>query len=122
MTRAERETVIVANLADLDEGWFSVETTEEGAFNRLKKLCGDKLQVTEHRSSLTGRITTWECRVPAEFWGGSTLRVRKARKGTPQGTENLRKAQQKRLTERKQASQVAGSPDTPVNPSQAQQK
>ena len=83
MTRAERETVIVANLADLDEGWFSVETTEKGTYERLCRLVGDRLKVEIHKSSLTGQITTWECRVPAEFWGGKLLHVRKPREKRP---------------------------------------
>jgi hypothetical protein len=83
MTRGERETVIVANLGDLDDGYFTVETSEAGVLARLKRLAGDRLEVEEHREARTGRVRGWFCRVPAEFWRGSQLRV--AKKGQPKG-------------------------------------
>jgi len=97
---AERETVIVANLADLDEGWFSVETTEKGVFSRLKRICGDKLQVIEHRSSLNGKITTWKCRVRAEFWRGNLLKVAKPRTSSPKQLAVLQKARKQSQAEK----------------------
>ena len=73
MLREERETVIVANLADLDESRLQVD--------------GDR---------------PWLCRVPAEFWNGRALRVGRRRRvdgeslqnrlqarGTPSGSKIL---------------------------------
>jgi len=72
MQREERETVIVANLADLDEGFFTVETTENGVLARLRRLAGDRLRVEGNRP--------WLCRVPAELWNGQALRVGRRRR------------------------------------------
>jgi hypothetical protein len=75
MTREERETTIVANLGDLDQGFFIVETTERGVVRRLQRLACGRLEVEEHRSKLTGRPTGWTCRVPGDLWRGNILRV-----------------------------------------------
>ena len=80
MQREERETVIVANLADLDEGYFTVETTEKGVLARLRRLAGDRLHVEGNRP--------WLCRVPAELWHGSALRVGRRLKATGRPFQN----------------------------------
>jgi hypothetical protein len=80
-TKAERETVIVANVADLEEGWFTVETTEPKILAKLKRIGGGGLEVTEQRSSMTGKVHGWLCRVPAELWRGD-LRIARKRKAS----------------------------------------
>lgn len=70
-TRAERETVIVANLADLDEGWFTVETTELGVYRRLRRIAGvGRLEVLHTSVDAKGREYHWLVRVPADCWTG----------------------------------------------------
>jgi len=74
-TRAERETVIVANLADLDEGWFTVETTELSLYRRLRRIAGvARLQVLHVDRDAKGREWHWLCRVPADCWTGLGVR------------------------------------------------
>ncbi len=80
MYREERETVIVANLADLDDGFFTVETTEKGVLARLRRLAGDRLQVEGNRP--------WLCRVPADLWRGNALRVGRRLKATGRPFQN----------------------------------
>jgi hypothetical protein len=67
MIRAERETVIVANLADLDAGFFTVETTEKGIVSRLLKLPGISLL------SFSGDVYLYK--VPANCWKGLSVRA-----------------------------------------------
>ena len=77
-TRAERETVIVANLADLDEGWFTVETTELSLYRRLRRIAGvARLEVLHKDVDDKGREWHWLCRVPADCW--TDLGVRRKR-------------------------------------------
>jgi hypothetical protein len=80
MQREERETVIVANLADLDEGYFTVETTEKGVLARLRRLAGSRLHVEGNRP--------WLCRVPAELWNGRALRIGRRRKVDGEALQN----------------------------------
>jgi hypothetical protein len=78
MIRAERETVIIANLGDLDEGFFLISTTEPGVLARLKRLAASRL-IIEAAKNAKGREVSWEIRVPADLWRGSALRVARRR-------------------------------------------
>jgi hypothetical protein len=89
MTRAEQETVIVANLGDMDEGFFTVETTEPHIYRRLVRMVGDDL-ITQTNQDKQGRVTTYLCRVPTRFWKG--LGVARTRKSSGASSANLAKA------------------------------
>jgi len=61
MERAERETVITANQADIDEGFIRVWTTEPRIVRRLVERAGAEVI---RESSAAGRITGTDLRVP----------------------------------------------------------
>jgi hypothetical protein len=64
--RAERETIIVINLEDSDNGYFVVYTTEKGMFNKVCKKVGgeDKLRYCKKSKD------SYECGVPIDLWNG----------------------------------------------------
>ena len=61
MERAERETVITANQADIDEGFIRVWTTEPRIVRRLVEKAGAQIL---RECSAAGRITGTDLRVP----------------------------------------------------------
>ena len=81
---AEHETLILANEADLAAGFFSFYTTRPAMFRRLCKRIGGQAKLVGLRVGMRGgRPASWDCQVPADFWGGSRLGIRakaKARK------------------------------------------
>jgi hypothetical protein len=89
MIRSERETIIIANLADLDEGFFTIQTTEAGVLARLKRLAASRL-VIEAFKDARGREVSWEIRCPADLWRGSQLRVARARRLSPEQSATLK--------------------------------
>jgi hypothetical protein len=78
MDRSEKETLIIVNRADLDEGFFIFGTSQKTHFQKLcKRVRGrDKLIDVKHTKSRDGKSVWWECRVPCEFLSRSTFGVK----------------------------------------------
>lgn len=88
MQRAERETMILANKADADDGFFVFYTTEPGHFARLcRRIGGQDVLLGCEITLQEGRPIAWNCKVPIRFMSKSNFGVRVAgsakRKGNP---------------------------------------
>jgi hypothetical protein len=67
MEKSERETVVIHNLADMEEGFVRVYTTEEKVKNKLVKRMGKEIEVAEIRNSAKEGIAGWRFRIPIKF-------------------------------------------------------
>lgn len=77
MGKSERETVVIINLADLEDGYFSFGTSESSHFKRLCKRIGGESALIEVRydKDRRGIVRWWQCRVPAQFLSKRTFRI-----------------------------------------------
>lgn len=90
MELAERETQIMAggsevlaNQADLHEGFFYFYTSDPADFRRLCRIIGgqDKL-VSLRVSTQKGETRTWQAKVPARFYKRQAFGIGRPRKLT----------------------------------------
>ena len=66
MEKEERETIILINIADKDDGYFRFYTTERNEYERLVKKVGGKdhlIHVDEDRGWSCGGAKVWRCRL-----------------------------------------------------------
>ncbi len=78
MEKSEKETVVILNRADLEDGFFVFGTSQKSHFQKLcKRINGrDKLLDLKYTKSKDGKSSWWECRVPAKFLSRSTFGVK----------------------------------------------
>lgn len=85
MEKNERETVIIINLADIKDGYFSFGTSERSHFARLCKRIGGRNVLREVREDkdCNGDVKWWQCHVPVQFLSLRTFAIgRKAKRNT----------------------------------------
>src|SRR5262245_51231176 len=87
MEKNERETVIVINAVDLEQGYFAFGTSERSHFERICKRIGGKhllLDIKEEKDH-DGKVSWWECHIPAHFLSLRTFAIgRKAKRNISQ--------------------------------------
>lgn len=78
MEKSEKETVMILNRADLDDGFFIFGTSQKSHFQKLcKRIKGrDKLLDVKHTKSQDGKSGWWECLVPSKFLSYSTFGIK----------------------------------------------
>jgi hypothetical protein len=79
MEKCERETVIVHNLADIDDGFVRVYTTEEKVMKRLVRRLGDEAETTTIYRSGSKDASGWRIKVPIELVSRTTFGFKKAK-------------------------------------------
>jgi len=100
MEKSERETVIVANLTDIAQGFIRVFSTERGLIARLIKRAGATILRQTHAD---GRISGTDLRVPWSRVGRGLLALKAA--AAPQSVE-VKQAARARLAAMRKAKTV----------------
>lgn len=88
--KAENETIICINDADVEEGFFSFSTSKRNHFARLiKKIGGEQnlIELKEMREKL-GKVTEWKAKVPIEFLSKTHFGIRSRKKKAEKNRAN----------------------------------
>lgn len=82
LTKAEQETIININRADLDDGFFSFYTSYHRDFERLCRRIGGEENLLDLKLSLDpdGAPWGWNVKVPKEFYSRVNFGIRTPRK------------------------------------------
>lgn len=83
--REERETIILLNRADMDEGFFRISTSDHGDARKILRRLGpgfkDKLECVEYGES--GRPVAYNIKVPIGRLARSSFCLRPVRSTAP---------------------------------------
>lgn len=76
MVKEERETLILINRKDMEEGFFVFYTTEASDFRRLCRRIGGRENLRSIRvSRYGGKPVAWDCEVPIGFLSRATWSI-----------------------------------------------
>ena len=75
--KAERETLIRFNDADMEEGYFSFTTNKPQHWRALQKRVGKNIiEVKENK--IDGRPSSWDVKVPSRYYSKCNFGIKKS--------------------------------------------
>ena len=90
MGNPERETLILMNDADRDEGFFTFSTSRRCDFERLVKRIGGERELTSLQiETLENVPIQWNCKVPMAYYSSTFFGVKKPRTFSDSERERL---------------------------------
>jgi hypothetical protein len=89
MSKAETETSILYNAADLDEGFFRLGTSQEHIYNKVLKRVGQINIIDCQIRTQEGKPVWWDLKINAKCFSKSSLGLKYSNPDRPKKKFNI---------------------------------